>query len=301
MSPLKAFLVMFLLGSVTATPLLLYVSSAPLAMFLLGAFLGPPKVTASRYVRGTNVYVTVTAVGLGIVELKERIGDSRVEAIRLFVVGRITRSLSYAVEGPTVVGPLTATALSLAGSTSRSVVLGETAIYPRQRDLRLGVSDYLEFDHVRQYVPGDHLRDVNWKATAKTGMLMVNVRRSSRGTLMVYADPALWEKAKSIMGALRMLGVPAELSAGRPKGLGVPAVYVVDVAARDVEARVPASSGHVIVDVVSGTGVLNSALEAALRRPRYRALEERGARVVSMFPMDSPTRVALAIMRCLNW
>ncbi len=301
MSLLRVFLAMFLLGSVAVSPLLLYVSSIPLAAFLLGAFLGPPRVSARRSVRGTSVQVTVVAVGLGTVELRERVGDTRVETARMFVVGRRTLSISYKVDGPTVVGPLTVTAFSPAGTRSHSVALGETAVYPRQGRRPLGASEELEFDHVRQYVPGDPLRAVNWKATAKTGRLMVNVYKPSRGVLTVYADQALWEKARSITGALRRLGIPAELSTGRPKGPDAPAVYVVDVAAPGVEARIARSSRHVIVDVVPGTGALNSALEAALRRSRYRALEERGARVVSVSPTDSPTRIALAIARCLDW
>lgn len=42
------------------------------------------------------------------------------------------------------------------------------------------VGQTMEFDRIREYVPGDDYRSINWKATARRGDLMVNVYRDER-------------------------------------------------------------------------------------------------------------------------
>lgn len=42
------------------------------------------------------------------------------------------------------------------------------------------VGHTMEFDHIREYVVGDDVRTVNWKATARRGHLMVNQHRDQR-------------------------------------------------------------------------------------------------------------------------
>ena len=45
--------------------------------------------------------------------------------------------------------------------------------------------DYAEVSDIRQFIPGDRIRDIHWKLTAKEGELMVfrSGRRFSTGTL----------------------------------------------------------------------------------------------------------------------
>src|SRR5690606_6583363 len=47
-----------------------------------------------------------------------------------------------------------------------------------KRQRRIGHS--LEFDQIKQYVPGDDYRTLNWKATARRGQLMVNAYTDER-------------------------------------------------------------------------------------------------------------------------
>ncbi len=297
MNLLRIFLVLFLVGSIAASPLLIHISSVPLALFLLGMALGPPKVRAHRHVRGNSVVVQISAMGLGALRAVEKVGARREHTINVWVIGRRTVTLSYMAEDSAVVGPLVVVAFSLAGTRRKAEVLGEAIVRPPTASRLMGANSEPEFDHVRRYVPGDRPRAINWKATARTGTPMVNIYKPSSGTLPIYAPSTQWGKAKLIAGALRRLGIPAEVTASPAQGAGGRAVHVVDLG---LGVTPTARQGHVVVDVLPGSGGLDSALEAASRRPIYRTLEGRGVRVVVMFPMDSPMKVALAIAECLS-
>ncbi len=84
---------------------------------------------------------------------------------------------------------------------------GELRVYPRieyMRKLRITprktrtiLGDYpsrrkgigLEFTDIREYVPGDSMRHINWKATARTDRLMVNEYESERtGDTVILLD-----------------------------------------------------------------------------------------------------------------
>ncbi|QQR86215.1 MAG: DUF58 domain-containing protein [Flavobacteriales bacterium] len=90
----------------------------------------------------------------------------------------------------------------LIGLVERRFVLEagkEVAVYPSFLQLRkyelLAISDkltmagikrirrlaqHVEFDRIKEYVPGDDRRTVNWKATARRGRLMVNLYQDER-------------------------------------------------------------------------------------------------------------------------
>lgn len=72
--------------------------------------------------------------------------------------------------------------------------------------------DPFEFRGIREYQPYDSMREVNWKATAKTGELKVNVHESTASQKVmlllnlesdfVWADNALREEAIRIAGSM---------------------------------------------------------------------------------------------------
>lgn len=82
----------------------------------------------------------------------------------------------------------------------------------------------ITFHKLREYVPGDDLRKIHWRSSARTGTLMVrqniDVSRPRLTALLVtdrsaYPDPALFEEAvdavaSALVAALR-IGVPARL------------------------------------------------------------------------------------------
>lgn len=64
----------------------------------------------------------------------------------------------------------------------------------------LNASHGLELDELRQYQPGDDLRSVDWKATAKTGKLHVRMKLiDKRATIIFLVDKSLSEKFGSFI------------------------------------------------------------------------------------------------------
>jgi len=101
--------------------------------------------------------------------------------------------LPTSVRGRLTVGPLTLRRADPFGLTDNSVVTGDTAtlrVHPRRLPARPRVGGHPRHHHdaatsnhtlrgsvniqdVREYVPGDEVRHLHWKATARTGRLMV--------------------------------------------------------------------------------------------------------------------------------
>ena len=88
---------------------------------------------------------------------------------------------------------------TIKGNNSRSVPVFPSFISMRKFEL-MGISNRLEeigikytrragqhseFDQVREYVPGDDPRTVNWKATARKGSLMVNQYQEQRSQQVI--------------------------------------------------------------------------------------------------------------------
>ncbi|WP_396611549.1 DUF58 domain-containing protein [Haloferax sp. S1W] len=114
-------------------------------------------------------------------------GDATVQSI--VGDGSISYDVTYDARGLATLGPATVVATDVLGFFTRTFTVGGTTeilVYPRlrslsataRRDLSLlsnfGTGeDREEFDRLRPYVPGDSLRDVHWKSTARSGDLVV--------------------------------------------------------------------------------------------------------------------------------
>ncbi len=60
----------------------------------------------------------------------------------------------------------------------QSLATSESSMPGTKKLRRMGHS--LEFEKIKEYVPGDDVRTINWKATARTGSLMVNTYTDAR-------------------------------------------------------------------------------------------------------------------------
>jgi uncharacterized protein (DUF58 family) len=62
------------------------------------------------------------------------------------------------------------------------MAMSETQIYGARKVRRLGHS--MEFEKIKDYVPGDDVRTINWKASARRGDIMVNTFTDARQQLI---------------------------------------------------------------------------------------------------------------------
>ena len=82
-------------------------------------------------------------------------------------------------------------------------VFSQTANMTGIRRVRqIGEND--EFEHIRNYVQGDNIRSINWKATSRRGELMVNQYENSRSQ-MVYCIIDKGRSMKMPFGGLTLL------------------------------------------------------------------------------------------------
>ena len=115
---------------------------------------------------------------------------------------RLTYAVRPVTRGIYRYGDINVLARLATGLVERRFVLEagkEVAVYPSFLQLRkyelLAISDrltmagvkrirriaqHVEFDRIKEYVPGDDRRTVNWKATARRGRLMVNLYQDER-------------------------------------------------------------------------------------------------------------------------
>lgn len=124
---------------------------------------------------------------------------------------------TYETRGVHGLGPVEVTARDALGLFSRRFVVGtprRVAVYPRVRELAgagvgmpalaaaLGTGVDREFDHLREYRPGDSPRDVDWRATAKRDELIVAEydERGERAVVVAAGGPR--ERADSLAEAV---------------------------------------------------------------------------------------------------
>lgn len=147
----------------------------------------------------------------------------------------LTYDLQYLRRGEYTLGPTTVRLRDVFGLFQRSVTVETDAsvvVYPEVYSLGGGgyLSELLaqsltpereEFDALREYAPGDSLRDVDWKATAKRpDELMVTefTGREAEGSITIAASatqPAVDETAAaaaSIAVALHEAGIDVDVS-----------------------------------------------------------------------------------------
>ena len=115
---------------------------------------------------------------------------------------------------------------------------------------RVSMSD-LAFHALREYVPGDDLRHVHWRSSARAGELLVRQYHDTRrnhATVVLDADPAAYrsdeeyELGVSVAASLIMCAAREEydvsLVCGREQLTALPAGAVLDATCR-VRARAP--------------------------------------------------------------
>ncbi len=176
---LAAAAVLITAGLALANTDLALLSLIPLFAYGVNAALDPPKVSASRRRVGSEVEVVVEADRRpGVLYIYDAAPiDAPVEAPRWRVFKppfkRVVR-LRYRLTERSQPLPLVVVSYNPVFTRRRIVAYVEErrpAANPAQRGH--GVEEFVE---VRQYQPGDPMKLINWKASAKTGELYVNVR-----------------------------------------------------------------------------------------------------------------------------
>jgi len=166
-------------------------------------------------------------------------GDAELTSETAVGAGPIRYDVRYDQRGRHTFGPVTVTATDAFGLFEREIQLRGTAsslAYPRVRRLgsvgrrSLGrLEEYSrsdqrgEFSELREYVPGDPLRDIHWKTTAKRDELVVTEFAAETEAESVTvgvganADGAdtMAEATASVVLSLVGDGVPVELSLPR--------------------------------------------------------------------------------------
>lgn len=191
--------------------------------------------------------------------------------------------------GRFALGPMTvrtAGRFGLAGRQAMLPVVGELKVYPalrgreevelrarRSRLLQAGVRSSAirgggsTFDALREYVPDDEFRRINWRATARSPRAITNHFREERNQQLILLLDASRAMAGQVDGVARLehaldaaIAV-AELAARIGDHVGVVAF------GRDIRAQLDPHGGrgqpHRIVDLLFG-------LEPALDAPNYR-------------------------------
>jgi uncharacterized protein (DUF58 family) len=155
------------------------------------------------------------------------------------IPGRIEYDCRLDERGEHVLGPATVTiedALGLFSREFRSARTTDVLVYPpvrplsdrAGRDLLAGeeapIDDRGEFDSLREYVPGDPLRDVHWKASAKREAFVVTEFAASEeeGSLAIVAEAAPGEAEEMAIAAASvacwLLDAGVEIDLATPDG-----------------------------------------------------------------------------------
>jgi uncharacterized protein (DUF58 family) len=214
-----------LVGALAAGRPELAVIAAPFLVLVgVGMMLAePPQLTAeieldrTRLLEGEHAAATVTIRNLGQRAVDLDLALVRTGGMMLEPAGRLLQrlpghgklELRYAVRanrwGAHAIGPLAVRARDPIGLTVSDQQLGDRVslrAFPREQRLRelvaplrtqpfLGVhvararGDGIEFADVRPFVPGDRVRQLNWRATARRGSLYVTERHPEQASDVV--------------------------------------------------------------------------------------------------------------------
>jgi len=207
--------------------------AAPLFVALLGAAIqvhrtGTPTVERSGARRGfvgEGDTVTLDVGGSGIV----RLTDARPEGVggpatvRTGLPATVRFDLAYDRRGEHRLGPVEVTltdALGLVVATATVDATDEVLVYPPV--YRLGGSDGVfqafapdsedqqTFDRLREYAPGDSLRDIHWKSSAKRDELLVReVDERADDPVLLVAARATEGQADAMAAAAATVAVEA--------------------------------------------------------------------------------------------
>lgn len=171
--------------------------------------------------------------GSGVVAVHEdrpdELGGGAIDAI-VTLPHTIDRPVSLASRGVAILGPPTVTQRDPLGLVERTVPVESTAeivVYPRPYDVGdrrslLGllsddtVAGDGEFDHLREYVPGDPLRRVHWKSSARHESLLVREftppRETAQVSIAADAVPGRVDEMASATATVTVAALDAGLS-----------------------------------------------------------------------------------------
>ena len=230
--------------------------AAPVAVALVAAAIqvrraGAPTVERTEPRRGfpgERRTVTLSVAGGGVATVTETLsagieGGATDETVDL--PDSIEYEIRLAGRGTQTIGPTTVAVRDVLGLVEATHTVHETTevlVYPAvsridgdrlfARTMGPEVDERTEFDRLREYVPGDRLRDVNWKTTAKLDELLVTeytdpVDEDAISIVAGAADGAADEMASttaSLVVAAQRVGLAVKLNVPGgelPRGYGV--------------------------------------------------------------------------------
>ena len=199
-----------------------------------------------------------------------------------------------------------------------------------ERQMKALISDPFSFSGIRDYTPRDSMKQVNWKATAKTGELKVNVYDSTRLAevrLLLHTesdtewvDNGVREEALRIAGSLTTLfsqkGIPVALFSGGKdivskqsvsigKGSGAGHVSKIKTALARLDLNEPCEPFSFLSDKVSKEKqtqhVLITTAKNDLEDMQAMAKETESLTVFYLHRPDGEKLVELENARVVNW
>jgi uncharacterized protein (DUF58 family) len=205
----------------------LAVLAAPLLVFVgVGLALAhEPQLEAeiglerTRLLEGEHVRATVTLRNNGRSAVECDLGLARTSQIELEPAGRLLVRIGPNAEvelqfslratrwGAHAVGPLMVRARDPLGITVRDQRLGEL-VAPLHTQPFLGAhvarsrGDGIEFADVRSFNPGDRVRQINWRATARRGAFYVNDQHPEQASDLVLLLDTFEEAREGLAGTL---------------------------------------------------------------------------------------------------
>lgn len=191
----------------------------------------PPR----RGFPGDRRTVELTVEGGGIATLTDRLpeGVAGESTVRRSLPTTLSYDLTYENRGTHRLGPVDVRLTDVLGLVRRTTTVeatDEVLVYPHvyrmggpdafARTLAPEPEDRQAFDRLREYVPGDSLRDVHWKSSAKRDDLLVKEyddHRSDDGVLVVGeatagADDAMASAVATVAMAALDGGTAVELA-----------------------------------------------------------------------------------------